>query len=113
MNYGLFGDEVSHFLLCFGYYFPHISLLLCMTCIFFWCLLFVKAKICFTFAPGEMAEWSIAAVLKTVELKGSGGSNPSLSAEQKSKKVKNTVNQTFTVFFLFGRDAKKCTLRCI
>ena len=29
---------------------------------------------------GEMAEWSIAAVLKTVELKGSGGLNPSLSA---------------------------------
>ena len=35
---------------------------------------------------GEMAEWSIAAVLKTVELRGSGGSNPSLSA-------KNTENQ--------------------
>ena len=33
-----------------------------------------------TFAPGEMAEWSIAAVLKTVDLQGSGGSNPSLSA---------------------------------
>ena len=33
-----------------------------------------------TFVPGEMAEWSIAAVLKTVELRGSGGSNPSLSA---------------------------------
>ena len=32
---------------------------------------------------GEMAEWSIAAVLKTVELRGSGGSNPSLSAESK------------------------------
>ena len=31
---------------------------------------------------GEMAEWSIAAVLKTVELRGSGGSNPSLSAIQ-------------------------------
>ena len=30
--------------------------------------------------PGEVAEWSIAAVLKTVELRGSGGSNPSLSA---------------------------------
>ncbi len=30
---------------------------------------------------GEMAEWSIAAVLKTVELKGSWGSNPYLSAE--------------------------------
>ena len=37
-------------------------------------------KNCRTFVPGEMAEWSIAAVLKTVELRGSGGSNPSLSA---------------------------------
>ena len=35
---------------------------------------------------GEMAEWSIAAVLKTVELRGSGGSNPSLSAEKKGCK---------------------------
>jgi hypothetical protein len=34
-----------------------------------------------TFAPGEMAEWSIAAVLKTVEGNTSGGSNPSLSAQ--------------------------------
>lgn len=32
------------------------------------------------FVPGEMAEWSIAAVLKTVEGNTSGGSNPSLSA---------------------------------
>ena len=31
-------------------------------------------------AFGEMAEWSIAAVLKTVEGHTSGGSNPSLSA---------------------------------
>ncbi len=30
---------------------------------------------------GEVAEWSIAAVLKTVELRGSRGSNPCLSAE--------------------------------
>ncbi len=30
---------------------------------------------------GEMAEWSIAAVLKTVEGQTSGGSNPSLSAK--------------------------------
>ena len=30
---------------------------------------------------GEMAEWSIAAVLKTVEGNTSGGSNPSLSAK--------------------------------
>jgi hypothetical protein len=29
-----------------------------------------------------MAEWSIAAVLKTVEGQTSGGSNPSLSANQ-------------------------------
>ena len=29
---------------------------------------------------GEVAEWSIAAVLKTVEGHTSGGSNPSLSA---------------------------------
>ena len=28
-----------------------------------------------------MAEWSIAAVLKTVVLRGTGGSNPSLSAQ--------------------------------
>ena len=40
----------------------------------------MKWKICSTFVPGEVAEWSIAAVLKTVELRGSGGSNPSLSA---------------------------------
>ena len=39
-----------------------------------------KTNIVRTFAAGEMAEWSIAAVLKTVELRGSGGSNPSLSA---------------------------------
>ena len=32
------------------------------------------------FAPGEMAEWSNAAVLKTVDCYRSGGSNPSLSA---------------------------------
>ena len=32
-----------------------------------------------------MAEWSIAAVLKTVELRGSRGSNPCLSAESPVK----------------------------
>ena len=36
-------------------------------------------------STGEMAEWSIAAVLKTVELRGSGGSNPSLSATESCK----------------------------
>ena len=32
--------------------------------------------------PGEMAEWSIAAVLKTAVLQGTGGLNPSLSADK-------------------------------
>ena len=34
---------------------------------------------------GEMAEWSIAAVLKTVEGHTSGGSNPSLSAKKSAE----------------------------
>ena len=38
-----------------------------------------------TFAAGEMAEWSIAAVLKTVEGQTSGGSNPSFSASSRQK----------------------------
>ena len=38
-------------------------------------------KFSLTLHIGEMAEWSIAAVLKTVEVRASGGSNPSLSAE--------------------------------
>lgn len=37
-------------------------------------------KGCYFCTIGRMAEWSIAAVLKTVELHGSGGSNPSPSA---------------------------------
>ena len=69
---------------------------------------FADSKIILTFAPqlrtkrlqnmlettGEMAEWSIAAVLKTVELRGSGGSNPSLSAME-------GVNQVVTRFTPF------------
>ena len=42
-----------------------------------------------------MAEWSNAAVLKTVDLNGSGGSNPSLSAI----KGVNQVVTRFTPFF--------------
>ncbi len=34
-----------------------------------------------------MAEWSIASVLKTEVLKGTGGSNPSLSAPEGYRKV--------------------------
>ena len=40
-------------------------------------------------ALGEVAEWSIAAVLKTVVLRGTRGSNPCLSAI-------NIENQCFT-----------------
>ena len=57
---------------------------------------------------GEMAEWSIAAVLKTVELKGSWGSNPYLSAtnaenQQIAKQIpsftpKNVKSGVFVLF---------------
>ena len=47
-----------------------------------------------------MAEWSIAAVLKTVEVRASGGSNPSLSA----KKGVNQVVTRFTPFFTPQRN---------
>ena len=40
---------------------------------------------------GEMAEWSNAAVLKTVEPQGSGGSNPSFSASEKQRQ--SLINQ--------------------
>ena len=46
---------------------------------------------------GEMAEWSIAAVLKTVELRGSGGSNPSLSARNKKESTRDS-------FLFFRKD---------
>ncbi len=47
------------------------------------CSIRKNAYICSPITKGEVAEWSIAAVLKTVELRGSGGSNPSLSAKKK------------------------------
>lgn len=56
-----------------------------------------------------MAEWSIAAVLKTVDCNRSGGSNPSFSA-----KIKNLVNHRFTRFFCFAttlrnhKDGNQC-----
>lgn len=47
-----------------------------------------------TFVPGKLAEWSIAAVLKTVVLQGTGGSNPSLSAinAENQQIIKQTPN---------------------
>ncbi len=51
-------------------------------------ILFQRIEKSFNFAPGEMAERSIAAVLKTVDPQGSGGSNPSLSAKCKVQGAK-------------------------
>ena len=45
---------------------------------------------------GEMAEWSIVAVSKAVELQGSGGSNPSLSA----KEVSVVANEVTALAFM-------------
>ena len=65
----------------------------------------VNSKNCRTFVVGEMAEWSIAAVLKTVELRGSGGSNPSLSADDQS----NSELQQMLKFFCIKGFAKRAT----
>ena len=56
---------------------------------------------------GELAEWSNAAVLKTVDLNGSGGSNPSLSA------IKG-VNQAFARFTpIFTPNNEELGVLCI
>ena len=85
---------------------------------------FGYSKIITTFAPqsketvaqhiGEMAEWSIAAVLKTVEPRGSGGSNPSFSAinaenQQIAKQTPNFTPQIVKlgVFVLFKETAEQ------
>ena len=46
-----------------------------------------------------MAEWSNAPVLKTDELRGSGGSNPSLSAKSKRSKE---MSKNFDIFLFFS-----------
>ena len=46
-----------------------------------------------------MAEWSIAAVLKTVELRGSGGSNPSLSAKEQ-KNIRSAFRAPYIFLFI-------------
>ena len=60
---------------------------------------------------GEMAEWSNAAVLKTVDLHGSGGSNPSLSAKHNEKSRQVYLDAIFFVVFSYappqaGRDVR-------
>ena len=52
-----------------------------------------------------MAEWSIAAVLKTVVLRGTGGSNPSLSANNFEKPCKSMIYGAF--FFATYKNTYK------
>ena len=59
-------------------------------------------------STGEVAEWSNAAVLKTVDCYRSGGSNPSLSASKVSNFEQNPENQRIFRIFCFLRCAKKC-----
>ena len=72
--------------------------------------MFADLKMICTFAPplknkgtprwsfGEVAEWSIAAVLKTVVLKGTRGSNPCLSA-LRNKGCKSSFCEIYTLFY--------------
>ena len=71
-----------------------------------------------TFVPGKLAEWSIAAVLKTVVLQGTGGSNPSLSAEEKQR-TRELAHKELTLFYIlkdwrfrkaFMRNPKRASL---
>ena len=59
------------------------------------------ARDCLGDISGKMAEWSNAAVLKTVDLHGSGGSNPSLSAKGK---VPRKPLQFCRGFFVYASD---------
>ena len=62
-----------------------------------------------------MAEWSNAAVLKTVELRGSGGSNPSLSAKEQ-KNIRSAFRTPLffihfeRVFLLYNKPPKTLLL---
>ena len=64
----------------------------------------LKNKATLTKSFGEVAEWSIAAVLKTVVPRGTRGSNPCLSAERAGQKWsvngQKATNQRFVAFFI-------------
>ena len=57
-------------------------------------------------ATGEMVEWSITAVLKTAVPRGTGGSNPSLSANK-------GVNQQIMRFTPFITPKKFLGIACM
>ena len=68
----------------------------------------LKNKATLTKSSGEMAEWSIAAVLKTVVPRGTRGSNPCLSAINAENQQVTKQTPSFTpknvklgVFVLF------------
>ena len=52
-------------------------------------------------ATGEMVEWSITAVLKTAVPRGTGGSNPSLSANSRN-------SMSYGYFHYYDRDLIFC-----
>ncbi len=58
---------------------------------------------------GEMVEWSITVVLKTTVPRGTGGSNPSLSAELTGQKWsvngQKATNQRFVAFFIARKSS--------
>ena len=56
---------------------------------------------------GEVAEWSIAAVLKTVVPRGTRGSNPCLSA---GKRCKSSICEIYTLFYASKTLKWKCNL---
>lgn len=60
-----------------------------------------KVYIC----SGEVAEWSIATVLKTVVPRGTGGSNPSFSAQRVERVL--MFHKHFFIFRQLGKDTKK------
>ena len=47
---------------------------------------------------GKVVEWSITAVLKTAVLRGTGGSNPSLSARRVKGPAKKNLCRTFLFY---------------
>ena len=59
-----------------------------------------------------MAEWSIAPVLKTGVLRGTGGSNPSLSAREENKNIK-TLTSNELRFFVFWGNGLKLAILCL
>ena len=61
----------------------------------YFCTIFKNIYICSPLWEGELAEWLMAAVLKTVDPKGFGGSNPSLTAKRNKKSVTSLLVHAF------------------